>query len=226
MPLLSSTILLRTLSLYHLTLSYYLLTTPRLLTTHSLVSILGASMSIPPAVPTRTLATSAASSILTTPNAGTGLLALVFAYTAVSDLAAAGLRADVFHEFWGLQAPLRMAFFLGLEAWVYLGSKMAGDGQGMVMGKTSGVDWLRNDVVFTWGFVEMVWLFWVSLVLSLISCASKVLVGLARLMDVRRQKHMLTWSGTDLQHVTRRAPATSHGCCQERGAVAGPASLK
>ena len=103
---------------------------------------------------------------------------------------------------------------------MYLGSKMAGEG---TVGKTSGMDWLRNDVVFTWGFVEMVWLFWVSLV-SCILCLGGA-GGRGTAIGVRRKKYILTWSGTDLQHIAGRAPTISYGCGQERGADAGSTSM-
>lgn len=162
MPLLSSAILLRTVSLYHLTLAFYLLTSPSIISTHPLVSILGASLNIPPAIPTHYSASSSlslsSSSALSSPNAATGLLAIVFAYWSLTDFTAAGLRDEVYHEFWGAQTPMRMVFLFILEAWMYLTKP---DYTAVTRGKGGVAEWIRNDVVFSWGFIELVWMFWV-----------------------------------------------------------------
>jgi hypothetical protein len=167
MALISSSLLIGMLSFFHLTIAWLFLTSPSTLSTHSLVAILGASLNLPPAVPTHFSASSAFSSasasVLSTPNGCTALLAVVFAYFAVSDIVAAGLRVEVYHEFWGAQSPMRLAVLFVLESWIYL--TKPGDGlfasKQTARGKGGMGEFLRNDLVFTWAFVELVAMFWV-----------------------------------------------------------------
>lgn len=162
MPLITSSLLLRTLSTFHLTLAYYLLTSPATITTHNVVGLLGASLNIPSAVPTHFSASnSTANTAITVPNAATAFLALIFFYFAIADFTSAGLRDEVYHEYWGAQAPVRLILLFGLEAWIYL-TKPADGGRGGLIGRGKGpADWLRNDVVFSWAFLELVFMFWV-----------------------------------------------------------------
>ena len=139
MAILSAQSLLRTLSLFHLTLSYYLFTSPATIASQNLVYVLGAAMDIPdPPIS------------LSTPSPASALAALFLALIAISDLTSSGLSEEVASHHWSSQAPVRLAFFFAVTAYSYVGKP----------GGMWGV--LCNSVVFTWGFLEMLWWFWVS----------------------------------------------------------------
>ena len=153
MAILSATTLLRTISLFHLTCAYYLLTSPAKLADHNLVFILGASMDISPA----------SGSSLSFSSPALALAALFLTILGISDLAATGLPEEVASYYWSSQAPIRLAVFFGITGFSYLGKAGA---KGMLPKGANhpGVSGLVcNNVVFTWGFVEMLGWFWVSL---------------------------------------------------------------
>ncbi|KAI4198612.1 MAG: hypothetical protein LQ350_005203 [Teloschistes chrysophthalmus] len=149
MAIITSANIIRSLSLFHLSLSYFLITSPSTLTNQSLVFILGASMQLP--TPSSFANTSPASA----------LTALVFALLGYTDLTACSLPEEVSVYFWGSQAPVRCAFFFALTGYVY-----AFKPKGPIRAaseKESPWDHLNNSIVFTWSFVEMICWFWVRL---------------------------------------------------------------
>ncbi|KAL9138017.1 MAG: hypothetical protein Q9175_000757 [Cornicularia normoerica] len=150
MAILSAQSLLRILTLFHLTLSYYLFTSPATITSQNLVYVLGVSMDIPdPPIS------------LSTPSPASTLAALFLALLAISDLTSSGLSEEVGSHYWSSQAPVRLAFFFALTGYSY-----AGKPGGLLGGKaeTKG-EVLCNSVVFTWGFLEMLWWFWIYVTL-------------------------------------------------------------
>ena len=178
MAIVSATTLLRTISVFHITLAYYLLTSPLTVADQNLVYILGAAMDIvcliasnsdhwPPSTnhPTQPSAPSA----LSKPSPALALASLIFALLGVSDLTATNLHEEISSFYWSSQAPIRFAFFLGISAYSFLW-KPAGGALSELGGARKGIrkaggigSLLCNSVVFTWGFVEMLVWFWVSL---------------------------------------------------------------
>ncbi len=147
MAILSAQTLLRTLTLFHLTLAYYLLTSPATIASQNLVYVLGAAMEIPePPIS------------LSTPSPASTLAALFLALLALSDLTSSGLPEEVGSHYWSNQAPVRLAFFFAVTGYSY-----AAKPGGLLGGKAGrGGEVLCNSVVFTWGFLEMLLWFWVS----------------------------------------------------------------
>lgn len=95
---------------------------------------------------------------LSTPSPASTLAALFLALLAISDLTSSGLPEEVGSYYWSSQAPIRLAFFFGVTGYSY-----AGKPGGLWGGKAGvGGEVLCNSVVFTWGFLEMLWWFWVS----------------------------------------------------------------
>lgn len=147
MAILSAQSLLRTLSIFHLTLSYYLFTSPSTIASQNLVYVLGAAMDIPdPPIS------------LSTPSPASTLAALFLALLAIADLTSSGLPEEVGSHYWSGQAPVRLAFFFAVTGYSYAGKP------GGLWGGKAGMEGevLCNSVVFTWGFLEMLWWFWVS----------------------------------------------------------------
>lgn len=84
---------------------------------------------------------------LSTPSPASTLAALFLALLAIADLTSSGLPEEVGSHYWSNQAPVRLAFFFAVTGYSYAGK---------------GGEVLCNSVVFTWGFLEMLWWFWVS----------------------------------------------------------------
>ena len=166
MALISSTLVLRLLTLTRLYAAYLLLTSPATLLTQNLILILGSAMRLPLPQPS-TSNSSGAVTIPTTPTTATALAALALAFFALSDLATTTLPEFAYDEFWSVQCVARIAAFFGVASWVYV-TKPAGTAMGIVedraFGRRAG-DGLRNGVVFAWCFVEMTAMGWVFVVL-------------------------------------------------------------
>lgn len=152
MAILTAATLIRTLSLFHITLAYYLLTQPALIANHGVVLVLSRSMQLADA--------STASASLSSPNPAAAIAALFLAFLGIVDLTAAGLPDVPFHEHWGAQAPVRVAVLLALNGWIYLTKP---EDQWSFKASKSPLDELKNGLVFSWGFVELIVMFWVSL---------------------------------------------------------------
>jgi len=99
------------------------------------------------------------------PSAATAFIAILFAFVGLSDLTALSLHEDVFDQFWGLQAPVRLLFLFGLTAYTYIfkeGGMFAP--RGMDFRMSAGAH-LNNSFVFTFGFMEVSAWFWVFVTL-------------------------------------------------------------
>ncbi|KAF1836611.1 hypothetical protein BDW02DRAFT_493367 [Decorospora gaudefroyi] len=150
MAILSANNMIRSISLFHLTLAVILVRNPSLLSNQSIVLLLGESMQLPTP---RDFAK---------PSAATAFLAILFALIGLSDLAALSLPEAISDEFWGLQAPVRLLFLFCLTAYAYVAK------EGGMLAPRGSVDYrmsagagLNNSLVFTWGFMEVAAWFWV-----------------------------------------------------------------
>ncbi|MCJ1405035.1 hypothetical protein MMC11_008261 [Xylographa trunciseda] len=153
MPLITSTALISSLSIAHLTVAYYLLTAPTKVAHHSFVVLMSASMGFPPSpssLPFTSPALPLAASLL-------GLLS-------ISDLTAAALPTEIYSYYFASQAPVRILFFFALEGWIYA-SKPGGALYGAATGAGEEGGSVGTGLVFTWGFVELVSWFWIYVTL-------------------------------------------------------------
>lgn len=106
---------------------------------------------------------------LSTPSPALAIASLSFAILGCADLTATNLDEQVSSFYWSSQAPVRLAFFLGITGYSYMW-KPAGGVLSEIGGARVGVGkqgsflggMLCNSVVFTWAFVEMLMWFWVS----------------------------------------------------------------
>lgn len=156
MPLISSTTLLRTLSIFHLTVAYTLLTNPQIIATQNLVVILGRALEIPSISTLLSPDVAHPAFVSYTPGSpALGLAALFLGFLGLSDLTALFMSDEIHNMYWAAQAAVRLAVLFAFEAWIY----MTTPGLGQVAeGRFRG---LKNDVVFSWAFVELVAMFWV-----------------------------------------------------------------
>jgi hypothetical protein len=170
MAIISANTMIRSIALFHLTLAVVLLRNPALVSNQSVILLLGESMHL---VRTSTLALHihvlpyVANTPQPTPrdfnkpSAATAFIAVLFAFLGFSDLTALSLHEDVFDQFWGLQAPMRLLFLFGLTAYCYIfkeGGMFAP--RGMDFRMSAGAS-LNNSFIFTWGFLEVSAWFWV-----------------------------------------------------------------
>ncbi|KAF1943476.1 hypothetical protein EJ02DRAFT_343132 [Clathrospora elynae] len=149
MAIISANAMIRSISLFHVTLAVLLLKNPAIISNQGVVLLLGESMQLP------------TPRDFNAPSAATAFIAILFAFLGLSDLTALSLSEDVSDQFWALQSPVRLLFLFGLTAYTYMfkeGGMFAPRG---VDFRTSAGANLNNSIVFTWGFLELAAWFWV-----------------------------------------------------------------
>ncbi|KAI9818223.1 MAG: hypothetical protein M1827_000848 [Pycnora praestabilis] len=153
MAIVSAYTIIRTLSLFHLTLAFFFLTAPHKIVDQNLVFVLGTAMGLPDA------------QSFERPSAPAAFLSAVLALLGFSDLVAVALPEEIASHHWSSQTPIRLLFFFLITGYTYT-FKPGGLGAKEGAEYTAGAgDNLKNNVVFTWGFVEMVCWFWVYVTL-------------------------------------------------------------
>ncbi|PHH92172.1 hypothetical protein CDD83_8558 [Cordyceps sp. RAO-2017] len=165
MPLIAAKTIITSVSLFHITIGFFFLTSPRTISDQVLVYVLGESMRMPTV---RGFDTQ--SPVL-------AFLAVVLAMFGLSDLFALSMPEELGSlYYWGVQAPLRALFsmllvfysyFLGSSSPVYGAAPPRGSGRTSGTGKSSyqpsawGGEGLKNRVFFTFIFLEMISWFWI-----------------------------------------------------------------
>ncbi|KAG5926478.1 hypothetical protein E4U42_003277 [Claviceps africana] len=161
MAIITAKTLITSISLFHLTLGFILLTNPQRIPDQILVQVLGQSMGIPHA-----RGFDAQSHAL-------GFLGSVLALFGLSDLLSLSMPEELAAlYYWGTQAPLRALFFILLTTYVYAfgpSSPLYGGATHLTRGGYNpsyhparwGGDALKNRVFFSFAFVEMLAWFWV-----------------------------------------------------------------
>ncbi|KAF2665921.1 hypothetical protein BT63DRAFT_416355 [Microthyrium microscopicum] len=154
MAILSAFTMIRSLAIVHITLAYFIFTSPQMLADQNIVVLLGEAMHLPRV------------SGFNKTSPATAMLAVVFALLGLSDLTSAALSDHIAYEYWLSQTPIRLLFLFGLTSYTYV-SKPA---SAMPFGtskfyQTPAGDNLKNGLVFTWSFLEMVFWFMVFLAL-------------------------------------------------------------
>ncbi|KAL7793056.1 increased loss of mitochondrial DNA protein 1 [Trichoderma ceciliae] len=159
MALISSTTIITSISLFHLTLAYFFLFRPKTIEDQALVFVLGESMNMPAVrgfdVPTPALA----------------LLAVILAFSGISDLVSLSMPEEFSAlYYWGTQAPLRFFLSMLLVFYSYAfgpSSPLFSSSSSSTRrpthshkGSGSGADHLHNRLLFTFMFIEMMAWFW------------------------------------------------------------------
>jgi len=144
MAILSAFTLIRLISVFHLTIAYYLLSSPITLSSQNVVVVLGGAMQLPLTDPFPKSST---------PLSAIG--AIAFALLGIIDFTSAGMNEQIAYHYWASQGPVRLLFLFGLTAYSYLAKASTEIGK---FAKPSPGDGLKNGLVFTWAFVELgVW---------------------------------------------------------------------
>ncbi|OLN87399.1 hypothetical protein CCHL11_09576 [Colletotrichum chlorophyti] len=171
MALISGKTLITSLSLFHVTLAFFFLTNPATIADQALVYVLGEAMGMPHARSFENKSPALA------------FLAVVLGMLGFSDLVTLSMPEEVWlvHH-WGTQAPLRLfmsmclllyTFLFGPSSPLYGGSRRGGHfahpsahaSNPRYTPSTWGGDGLKNRVVLTFAFIEMVSWFWVWITL-------------------------------------------------------------
>ncbi|KAK3320106.1 increased loss of mitochondrial DNA protein 1 [Cercophora scortea] len=170
MPLISAKTILTSLSLFHITLGFFFLTSPSSVADQALVYLLGSSMGLP-----NVRSFEAQSPAL-------AFLGVILGIMGISDLVTLSLPDEIslFHH-WGAQAPLRLTLTFGLTLYTFFfsaSSPLYSEGGGGGAARAAhpsthtphnasytpsgwGGDALKNSVFFTFMFVETFSWFWV-----------------------------------------------------------------
>ncbi|KAM0303917.1 hypothetical protein HYE67_003995 [Fusarium culmorum] len=155
MALISAKTIITSVSLFHLTLGYFFLTSPSSINEQALVFMMGDSMGMPLA---------RGFEVQSSPLA---FLAVILIFIGFSDLVSLSMPDEiclVYH--WGSQAPIRSFISLVFVAYVFLfgpSSPMFGKSSvGPAYRPTGwGGDMLKNRLFFTFIFIETMTWFWI-----------------------------------------------------------------
>ncbi|KAK4162400.1 increased loss of mitochondrial DNA protein 1 [Cladorrhinum sp. PSN259] len=180
MALISAKTILTSLSLFHLTLAFFLLTSPATIADQAVVFLLGESLGLPH------------SRSFETQSPALGFLAVVLAFLGITDLVTLSLPDEVslLHH-WTMQAPIRTLISLLLSSYSFLfspSSPLFSSPTGNSKSSSSSsylshpsqpppssympANWsgpgdaLKNRVFFTFAFVETVSWFWIWVTLG------------------------------------------------------------
>ncbi|PHH50218.1 hypothetical protein CFIMG_006356RA [Ceratocystis fimbriata CBS 114723] len=167
MAIFSGTTLVATVSLLHLTLAYFFLTSPTTIADQALVYILGESMGLPH------------SRGFDIPSAPLALVSALLLYIGVSDLVSLSMPEDIsVLYYWGSQAPVRFffslfgvvySFLFSASSPLYGGTSNRGHmahpsahvHNPQYVPATWGGEGFKNRVLFSFMFVEAAFWFWV-----------------------------------------------------------------
>ncbi|KAK4462604.1 increased loss of mitochondrial DNA protein 1 [Cladorrhinum samala] len=171
MPLISTKTILTSLSLFHLTLAFFFLTSPQTIADQAVVYLLGESMGLPH------------SRSFESQSPALAFLSVVLAFLGITDLVTLSLPDEVslLHH-WTMQAPLRTLISLCLSSYSFLFSPSSpffnsdphSSGSFLSHPQTAphyqpsgwGGDALKNRVFFTFAFVETISWFWIWVTLG------------------------------------------------------------
>ena len=98
------------------------------------------------------------------PGPATAFIALLLALLGLADFTAASMTEDIALEYWGSQIPVRLMFLFGVTGYTYFFKPAGLEAARQTVYRRGPGDDLKNSLVFTWGFLELVVWFWVSAV--------------------------------------------------------------
>ncbi|KAH8602739.1 increased loss of mitochondrial DNA protein 1 [Bisporella sp. PMI_857] len=152
MAIISGATIITSLSLFHITLAFFFLTSPSSIVDQQIVFILGEAMGLPysPSFENKSPALSFAAA---------GLFIL-----GITDLVSASLPEEISQYHWGSQAPIRLLLFGTLTFYTFAFSPK-GPLSPEFYTPSSWGEGLKNRIVFTWAFLEMITWFWAFLTL-------------------------------------------------------------
>lgn len=103
-------------------------------------------------------------SLVSSPSA-TSFVGLLFGLIAFSDISALG-SGEAARRHWDIQAPSRLAFFMGLSAYTYIFKPRWNNRFEDMSIQEERIAGVKTGLVFTWAFFELVTWFWVCYFIS------------------------------------------------------------
>ncbi|KAI9053440.1 hypothetical protein LZ554_002398 [Drepanopeziza brunnea f. sp. 'monogermtubi'] len=156
MAIISGATIITSLSLFHITLAFFFLTSPATIADQTLVFIIGEAMSMPH------------SRSFDLQSAPLAFLAALLLVVGVTDLVAISLPEEISQYHWGSQAPVRLVLFFFITFYSYFFSSTSPLYTSSRSSAYQASGWgegLKNRVLFTWAFFEMITWFWVFVTL-------------------------------------------------------------
>jgi len=153
MALISAATIITSLSLFHITLAFFFLTSPGTVAHQTLVFIIGEAMGLP------------YSRSFETQSPPLAFLSAVLLVSGISDLISVSLPEEISQYHWGSQAPVRFFLFGCLAAYSYAFSDKSPLYTSKSYVPSGWGEGLKNRVLFTFAFVEMITWFWVFVTL-------------------------------------------------------------
>ncbi|KAH8676874.1 increased loss of mitochondrial DNA protein 1 [Tricladium varicosporioides] len=156
MALISAATIITSLSLFHITLAWFFLTSPNQIADQTLVFIIGEAMGMPH------------SRSFEVQSAPLAFLSAVLFFFGISDLVACSLPEEIYTYFWGSQAPVRLILLFALTGYSYTFSSTSPLYNSSNTHSYTPSSWgegLKNRVFFTWAFMEMITWFWIFVTL-------------------------------------------------------------
>ncbi|CZT03532.1 uncharacterized protein RCO7_06106 [Rhynchosporium graminicola] len=153
MAIISGATIITSLSLFHITLAFFFLTNPNAIADQTLVFIIGEAMGLPNARSFETQSPPLA------------FLAAVLFVVGITDLVSISMPEEISQHHWGSQAPVRLILFFCITLYSYVFSSVSGLYTNSTYQPSSWGEGLKNRVLFTWAFVEMITWFWVFVTL-------------------------------------------------------------
>ncbi|RKF64169.1 putative protein ilm1 [Erysiphe neolycopersici] len=163
MALISATTIITSLSLFHITLAFFFLTSPISIADQTLVFIIGEAMKL----------NSKANRDVSKPHKRSfdnqspplAFLAAVLLLLGISDLVSISKVDEITQLHWGAQAPIRLFIFFILTFYAFMFSKSSPFYATTSYIPSTWGEGLKNRIFFTWAFVEMIAWFWVYVTL-------------------------------------------------------------
>ncbi|OBT87991.1 hypothetical protein VE02_02889 [Pseudogymnoascus sp. 03VT05] len=149
MALINAGTIIRSICLFHITLGFFFLTSPHTVADQTLVFIMGEAMGLPHV------------RAFDSPSPPLAFLGVVLAIWGFSDLIAVSQPEEIANHYWSSQAPIRLVLFFALAGYSYLFSAKSPMYKASGYISSSWGEGLKNRVLFTWAFVEMITWFWV-----------------------------------------------------------------
>jgi len=153
MALISAATIITSLSLFHITIAFFFLTSPGTIADQTLVFIIGEAMGLP------------YSRSFEQPSPPLAFLAAVLLIVGVSDLVSCSLPEEILQYHWGSQAPVRLALYLALSFYSFAFSSSSPMNRSNSYSPSAWGEGAKNRVFFTWTFVEMITWFWIFVTL-------------------------------------------------------------
>ncbi|RKF51364.1 putative protein ilm1 [Golovinomyces cichoracearum] len=153
MAFISAVTIITSLSMFHITIAFFLLTSPGTIADQTLVFIIGEAMRLP------------YNHGFESQSPPLSFLAAIFLLLGVSDFVSVGQVDQIIQLHWGIQAPVRLFLFIILTFYSFAFSRSSPIYANSPYAPSLWGEGLKNRIFFSWAFIEMIAWFWVYVTL-------------------------------------------------------------